>query len=129
MNFWSRLLRRRGNEGVDLVIDLQTDEYKENYKLGAAGKGLKLEVAEEVLGLTLAANDWYGTADYKRAEGGAIPWPKYYPQYARLRALGEEIYRTGGIEAMQRVGAYVRARARSTVLLENMWDGIGEWLA
>jgi hypothetical protein len=110
--------------GKRVIIDAQTDRYKENYLSGAAGDELPAG-AEEVLRLVIEACSW--------GSRNGNPWPlAQYPQYARIRELGNAINGAGGIEAMQRAAAFVDARTRrvagSMTLLNNMWDGIGGWL-
>ncbi len=89
---------------------------------GAAGIGLP-SGAEEVLQLILEAYKW----------GEKKGWPvcNKYPQYNRIRQLGEKINRSGGIGAMRRVAAFVEVRTPfgSMTLLNDMWHLIGEWIA
>jgi hypothetical protein len=77
--------------------------------------------AAEVLDLMIAAHVW----------GKSNGWPgaQTYPQYARVRELGEKLYRSGGHQAMEQVAMYVIAEGASRgfggTLLSIMWDGIG----
>ena len=62
-------------------------------------------------------------------------WPEFgaYPQYARIRELGRQISEKGGIEAMRRVAVFVDRKTAnvpgSMTLLNQFWNGIGEWMA
>jgi hypothetical protein len=110
---------------ADAIFDATTDEYKGNYRAGVAGESMP-SGAEEVLQLVVEACRW--------GDANGNPWPlSRYPQYTRVHQFGEQINRAGGRTAMQRVAAFVDARTRkvsgSNTILNNMWDGIGGWLA
>ena len=132
MSFLSAVLKRlfpwRVRRNSIQVLGFQGDEYTTNYRLGASGKMLP-EGTGELVALVVQANRWFGTPEHHKAKEGPAPWPEYYPQYPQIRKLGEEIYRQGGHWAMVRAAAFVRARGNSTKLLENMWNGIGRWIA
>jgi len=81
--------------------------------------------ADEVLKLMTAAHAWYRAGETKKQTG---KWPEYYPQYRRVRQLGEEIYRADGFEGLQRVAEFVGARGGADVsntVLSHMWEGVG----
>lgn len=51
-----------------------------------------------------------------------------YPQYARIRELGESIHQVGGIAAMQRASLHVRSAWPSFGhTMDHIWKGIGSW--
>jgi hypothetical protein len=109
--------------GIKEVIDLRTDDYIINYALGAAGHNLP-EGTNEVLGLVLDARNWI-----LRNQSWLDAWPKN----ARLRELGEKIYQDGGMPAMWRAAAFVGERTKGKppcrTLVNDMWDGVGEWIS
>jgi ankyrin repeat protein len=111
------------------TVDIQTDGYKENYRLGAAGEQLP-GGASEVLELVLQASRW--TASNKAWFDRDLDKNRC-PQYPRIRELGEGIYHNGGMPAMWRACAFVYERTKdappSRTLLNDMWHGVGEWIA
>lgn len=46
---------------------------------------------------------------------------------ARIREIGEELYRRGGHDLMQE--AYYHVRSTKIYFSQDIWDGIGEWEA
>jgi hypothetical protein len=109
---------------IEVCDRFTTDDYGENYRLGAAG--LKLPSGTvEVLDLIVEA---------ARCVAQNKVWRWFdCPQYPRIRELGEQIHDEGGIPAMWRACAFVVEHSRnappSRALLNHMWNGVGHWIA
>ena len=55
---------------------------------------------------------------------------KEYPQYERIRAIGELIHQIGGFEQMQQTYHYFRvSEPMLGIMLDRFWHGIGGWMA
>ena len=75
---------------------------------------------ETLLSLLEDARDW----------GRANGWPIYerYPQYERIRRIGEMVDEGGGRSAMQQVHRGIALHDPELgSMLEALWDGVGQW--
>jgi hypothetical protein len=52
---------------------------------------------------------------------------KEYPEYERIREIGESLDEMGGLELMQK--AYYSVRTRELYFSQDWWDGVGSWQA
>ena len=59
-----------------------------------------------------------------------FPLHEKYPQYDKIRAVGNQIHARDGLEGMQRVYYWVQSKnAERASFLNYMWDGVGSWRA
>ena len=83
-------------------------------------------LVEELADLARVANNWGAVNGFPEVEE--------YPQYARVRQLGEEFYRLAGFGGMQsalrsaqkKLGDYPPS-ALSYAVVKFGWSGVGGW--
>jgi hypothetical protein len=103
------------------VIDARSESARQNEADGRAGINIP-PVAAELYELLVQARAW----------GRSNGWPVHeeYPQWKRVREIGEMIDEEHGFDEMQRVAYYIDARNRElTSHLTQFWHCIGQWLA
>jgi hypothetical protein len=76
---------------------------------------------QELLALMLDARAW--------GQAHGSPAFKAYPQYDRVRAVGERLHEAGGLSAMQKGHLHIRHQDPTvSSMLEDFWHGIGTWV-
>ncbi len=47
---------------------------------------------------------------------------------AKAKEIGEELFRIGGMELLEKVSAFMERECPHTVQIrDQLWDGVGEW--
>jgi len=136
MGLIDKLFRRKdaqkqiGDAPIFRHFDLRSDEFK------------KME-AEVALGLSSDSSQFEDLSDllvevvqesHEWALANGFPVIEDYPQYQRIRELGEQIHEVAGFQGMQRACAILKARCHTSsggaksFPAEIAWRGIGGWI-
>lgn len=64
----------------------------------------------------------------KEEKDGEWPELETYPQYTRIREIGEDLFKAEGFKGMLQGHDYAKEKnSYAGQLIERMWDGIGSW--
>lgn len=83
------------------------------------------QLSEELLRVINEAVMWAAAEEEKNGD-----WPEYenYPQYEKIREIGNDLYKQNGFQGMLAGHDHVKnANSYAGSLIERMWDGIGGW--
>ena len=124
-------MTREPVEQADRISD--SDERRQHLSQGenqaefaAPLLSLLRELVEELVVVVQESTDW--------AQANGFPAVSDYPQYARIRALGQEINEAAGFRGMQAACQVLKSRIRKNSPggeswpAEKAWEGIDGWM-
>ena len=101
-----------------VVVDLRSDEERSIEQQAAS----PINANDEQLARQLALLIKRGSEEYTARKTDALAKTS-----AEIKRIGEHLYSTGGHEHMQAVWYRVKALGGNGRLLDQYWDGIGQW--
>jgi len=126
--------RWNDQDWLSLLDALKQSEFwpMEPDAVGAVLEDLKMDYKPSYDELVTQLTNVVSQANYWGSQNG---WPAFkdYPQYDRIRELGEQINSVAGFKGMQRACEEIRRSCsdrgggNASAPAEYIWDGIGGW--